>query len=147
MSDLKCWNCGNSLADVPRPISRHEQCRICFEALHCCRLCRHYRTDVTGQCDEERADPPVIKENANFCDWFRPAAGVFAGSRVEKRVAAEDKLAALFGDEESGDDEPDDPDDQDVPEDPDSSSTLPISQPASKEDEARSKLDDLFSKD
>ena len=101
MSDLPCWNCGQSLAEVPRPISRHEQCPQCFEALHCCRLCRHYRTDISGQCDEERADPPVIKENANFCDWFRPDAGAFSGTRAEKSSAAADKLSALFGEAEA----------------------------------------------
>ena len=73
---LQCWNCGRSLDDVPRPISRHEHCRDCFEALHSCRLCRHYRTDVNSRCNEERADPPMNKENANFCDFFAQA---FAG--------------------------------------------------------------------
>jgi hypothetical protein len=135
MAELKCWNCGTSLAEIPRPISRHEQCPECFEALHCCRLCRHYRPDVTGRCDEDRAEPPVVKENANFCDWFRPAAGAFAGSRVEKSSAAQDRLKALFG--ETGED-----DETDAGEQPPLESSSP-----SKEDEARSKLDDLFSRD
>jgi hypothetical protein len=136
MTDLRCWNCGASLAEVPRPISRHEQCPDCFEALHCCRLCRHYRLDVTGQCDEERADPPVTKENANFCEWFRPDAGAFAGARVEKSSAAQDKLKALFGDEDdTGEEAPADDAPSDAP------------RPLTPEEEARSKLDDLFSKD
>ena len=131
MSDLQCWNCGQSLAEIPRPISRHEQCPQCFEALHCCRLCRHYRTDSSSHCDEERAEPPVIKENANFCDWFRPDPGAFSGKRVEKSSAAADKLNALFGDSEAGE----------ATEDSDAATE---DQPRSSEEEARTKLDDLF---
>ena len=129
MSD-RCWNCGNNLDDVPRPISRHEQCKECFESLHCCRLCRHYQAGATVQCDEERADPPVIKENANFCDWFRPDPSAFSGTRLDKSAGAQDKLNALFGDADQPDTTP--------------SASPP---PDTAEDEARSKLDDLFSED
>lgn len=138
-NELRCWNCGESLKEVPRPISRHEQCPECFEALHCCRLCRNYRTDVTGSCNEERADPPVIKENANFCDWFRPDAGAFAGSRIEKSAAAQDRLNALFG---GGDDEGDEAGSAGDADELESDDQSP-----SAEEEARSKLDNLFTKD
>ena len=131
--ELSCWNCGASLKDVPRPVSRHEQCPACFEALHCCRLCRHYGTDITGQCDEDRADPPVVKENANFCDWFRPDAGAFSGDRSHRADAAKDRLQALFGSEEASDPAGGETEKDDEAE----GSVL-------KEDEVRSKLDDLF---
>jgi hypothetical protein len=153
MSELVCWNCGASLADVPRPISRHEQCPSCFEALHCCRLCRHYRLGITGQCDEDRADPPVIKENANFCDWFRPSAQAFSGGRVQKRADAEDRLKALFGDDEDpGNDGPHGKADA-AGADPDAAGADPdreadsAAEPRSPEAAARARLDDLFSKD
>lgn len=132
-AELRCWNCGADLDAVPRPISRHEQCPDCFEALHCCRLCRHYRTDETGACDEDRADPPAIKENANFCDWFRPDARAFTGDRTSRADTAKDKLQALF----DADEEPSSPDE--------SEEVAP--EPLSKEDEARTRLDDLFRKD
>lgn len=119
--ELLCWNCGTSLDEVPRPISRHEHCKVCFEALHCCRLCRHFRVDINPQCDEDRADPPVNKENANFCDWFRPASGVFQSSRTQKSDAAKDRLGSLFG--EDGDED---------------------SNEDSAEDAAKAKLDSLF---
>ena len=138
--DLVCWNCGESLAGVPRPISRHEQCPACFEALHCCRLCRHYRTDITGQCDEDRADPPVVKENANFCDWFRPSRHAFSGRRVEKSTAAKDRLAALFRDPDG---EPPD----DAAPTGESGGQPSREVPLSAEEEARRKLDDLFSRE
>lgn len=134
--NLLCWNCGASLEAVPRPISRHEQCPTCFEALHCCRLCRHYRKDLTGECDEERADPPVVKENANFCDWFRPNVRAFAGARPARSASAQDKLNALFGE----------PDDAEAPAD-ESTDHPADDEPLSPEAAARARLDDLFSKD
>ena len=93
---LQCWNCGRSLDDVPRPISRHEHCRDCFEALHSCRLCRYYRTDVNSRCNEERADPPMNKENANFCDFFRPVGGVYSSKRSQRSGMAQSSLDSLF---------------------------------------------------
>lgn len=139
---LRCWNCGESLAAVPRPISRHEQCPSCFEALHCCRLCRHYRTDVTGHCDEDRADPPVVKENANFCDWFRPSNAAFSGNRPSRSAAAQDRLQALFG-------QTDDAAAGETEGEPPAAGNPPAtgSEPLSPEAAARAKLDDLFSKD
>lgn len=136
--ELNCWNCGASLKAVPRPISRHEQCPGCFEALHCCRLCSHYGTDITGQCDEDRADPPVVKENANFCDWFRPTAGAFRGQRTDRRKAAESQLSALFGADPSGSE--DDPENSDA----DDART---DSARSKESTARARLDQLFGDD
>ena len=128
-AELRCWNCGADLDAVPRPISRHEQCPECFEALHCCRFCRHYRPDVTGRCDEDRADPPVVKENANFCDWFRPDAAAFSGERSSRAGAAKNRLQALFGSEDAKETATDDADSQ---------------APQSREEEARARLDDLF---
>lgn len=141
--ELSCWNCGTSLKAVPRPVSRHEQCPECFEALHCCRLCSHYGADITGQCDEDRADPPVVKENANFCDWFRPNASAFRGARTDRRKAAENQLSTLFGTEESGSD--------DVPADSAADSAGDNAQPdttaPAKESAAKARLDQLFGDD
>ena len=142
-ADLHCWNCGADLAGIPRPISRHEQCPDCFEALHCCRLCRHYRVDVTGQCDEDRADPPVVKENANFCDWFRPAAGAFSGDRASRADTAKDRLQALFGSDADAE-----PSTGGTDEDPGGDREAPESRPpATPEEEARARLNDLFDKE
>ncbi len=135
---LHCWNCGSELTDVPLPLSRHEQCPACFEALHCCRFCRHYRTDVTGDCEDERADPPVIKENANFCNFFKPNRHAFDGARSDRGDAARDKLEALFGSDAEAV----------APEnDGGTSATNPEVKTPTPEEAARAKLDDLFSKD
>ena len=106
---LLCWNCGTSIEDVPRPISRHANCSQCFEVLHCCRLCRHYAPGRPDDCDEDRAEPPTNKENANFCEYFKPCSTAFkTGNRIPQSLATE-KFDALFDDElfddESFDDE------------------------------------------
>lgn len=102
MAELTCWNCGASLENIPRPISRHANCEKCFEVLHCCRMCRHYDPDRRPYCGEDRADPPVEKENANFCDFFSPV-NRFEGKRADTAGKAKDDLAALFGEGESED--------------------------------------------
>lgn len=114
MASLVCWNCGASLDGIPLPISRHANCESCFEVLHCCRMCRHYRPDARPDCDHERADPPVEKESANFCEYFKPANRFSAESATRAGTAKSD-LDALFGEDSAGSDidevetDPDDP--------------------------------------
>ena len=107
MADLVCWNCGASLAEIPRPISRHANCPKCYEVVHCCRMCRFYKPGRPGDCDHERAEPPVEKENANFCDYFSPTSGAFASSDGERKDEAKSRFASLFG-ADDGEDEGDD---------------------------------------
>ena len=127
MARLTCWNCGAPIDDVPLPISRHATCSACFNELHCCRLCRHFEPQRTGaQCAEDRADPPVIKESANFCDWFRPSATAFSGQTASKSDAARSQLDELFGAGAT----------ENPPEEPQSSQ--------SPEDETRARLDEHF---
>ena len=35
-------------------------------------MCRHYLPNKAPYCDEDRADPPTVKETANFCEYFQP---------------------------------------------------------------------------
>ena len=127
-NDLACWNCGASLAELPRPITRHMNCPACFEDLHCCRMCRHFTDNATNPCDDERAEPPVHKEGANFCDFYRPASDSYRAGRRERSEQAQANLSALFSNRETND----------------------TAQPAAGRGEteaasaARRKLDDLF---
>ncbi|MFT7307169.1 MAG: hypothetical protein ACI9P7_002440, partial [Candidatus Azotimanducaceae bacterium] len=91
---LRCWNCHESLDDVPRPISRHASCSVCFEMLHCCLMCIHYEAVQRPYCDEDLADPPLVKETANFCEYFKPANRF--GVVDDKVTAATSKLNELF---------------------------------------------------
>lgn len=95
--ELVCWNCGHGLASLPLPISRHANCDACFEVIHCCRMCIHFRPNDPITCDHDRTDPPVIKESANFCEYFSPADGRYR-ARVDRSAAAKTQLDSLFGD-------------------------------------------------
>ena len=94
-----CWNCGQSIADIPMPISRHSNCRHCFEVIHCCRACVHFNERVSGSCAHDLADPPVIKESANFCDFFKLASTNASAVDGTKNDRARSALGSLFGDE------------------------------------------------
>lgn len=121
MARMVCWNCGASLDEVPRPISRHANCPKCFEDLHCCRLCMQFDPNATGQCQDDRSDPPVQKANANFCDFYRPLLNAYRDERGEKHGDSRARLDALFsGGVETSD------------------------RPPTKKEEARAKLDALF---
>ena len=100
---LKCWSCGASLDELPRPITRHMNCPECFEDLHCCRMCRHFTDNATNPCAEERAEPPVHKEGANFCGFFRPASDSYRAGRKEKGEQARSNLTALFSNSDAED--------------------------------------------
>ena len=66
-------------------------------------MCQHYRDLDHTKCAEDRADPPVIKENANFCEFFRPGRNVFNPNITQASGAAKSRLDALFGDAPFGD--------------------------------------------
>jgi hypothetical protein len=81
-------------------------------------MCSHYAQGRPGQCDEDRADPPLIKENANFCEYFTPQRGVFRAESRGRQDAARERFASLFGGQSHDDDgqggadaakDPDDP--------------------------------------
>ena len=144
---LVCWNCGTSLDDVPRPISRHATCSACFNELHCCRMCKHFDPQRNMQCFEDRADPPLQKENANFCDFFAPASGAFQARTQSKASSARSELDALFGagQDSSGSEVADTNDEVDGQTGDQRDASPNVSPP--EEDAAsaaRRKLDDLF---
>jgi hypothetical protein len=97
-SEFNCWNCGKSIADVPLPISRHANCPHCFEVLHCCRLCQFYVAADHTQCTEDRAEPPSVKESANFCEYFSPTSMVVSTGASGDGARA--RLESLFDGEQ-----------------------------------------------
>ncbi|MFU8815342.1 MAG: hypothetical protein ACNA7W_08345 [Pseudomonadales bacterium] len=96
---MTCWNCSATLDEVLLPVSRHEYCPACSEAVHCCRQCVHYAPGRVESCTEDRADPPTNKETANFCDYFFPVTGAARTPAERAEVEAQRRLAALFGEE------------------------------------------------
>ena len=103
------------------------------------------------QCFEDRADPPLQKENANFCEFFIPTSDAYKEGTNSKSTGAKEKLDALFRNTESadnsmGDDAVSDEamaaeakTDEAKPE-----VLKPDKEHLSPEESARKKLDDLF---
>lgn len=131
MIELSCWNCGQDLAALPQPISRHNQCPKCFEDLHCCQLCIHFDEENASRCMEDRAEPPMQKENANFCEYWRGNTNAFKPALKTAGSDAKAKLDALFGC--SDDKEADDREER-----------ADVERPLSAEKKAKAELEALF---
>jgi hypothetical protein len=90
-------------------------------------MCHYFNPGAVDDCDEERADPPVIKESANFCEYYKPIPGRFKGETLTKQIKAVSDLNSLFGEDAEGE--------------PSESDTHVGSD---KNEGARLRLDDLF---
>jgi hypothetical protein len=93
---LTCWSCGSSLAGIPLPIGRREECPRCTASLHACRQCIHFDRNANKSCREPVADEVVDKESGNFCDYFQPRFGL-SKSGDDTAQQARAKLAQAFG--------------------------------------------------
>ncbi len=94
---LQCWRCGASLAGLQLPIGRTEECSSCRSQLHVCRMCRFFDRSRPKQCREDDAEEVRNKENANFCDCFKPRAGAFDAAGAAAEEAARSAADSLFG--------------------------------------------------
>jgi hypothetical protein len=103
---IVCWRCGTALKPDQLPINRLEQCLHCHADLYVCRLCRSWNPRYTSKCSHDHAEPPLDRERANFCQYFRPAAGAFPNAGAPAGETARSGLEALFGEgrEEAGTD-------------------------------------------
>jgi hypothetical protein len=102
-TDLVCWKCGTSLAELPLPLSRLAECPRCRAYQHACRLCEFYDPHLTSRCREERAEEVRDKEHANFCDWFKPRSNAHRPPGEGKTQAVKAKLDNLFGGAQASD--------------------------------------------
>ncbi|MCS7280418.1 MAG: hypothetical protein NZ583_02145 [Desulfobacterota bacterium] len=64
----RCYNCGTELNYGK--VSRRDECPKCGKELHVCLNCRFYDKSKAYLCAEVRADPPLDKDRANFCEYF-----------------------------------------------------------------------------
>jgi hypothetical protein len=92
---LVCWKCGESLDEVPTPLSRYAECLSCRCELHVCRMCRFYDTSVAQSCREPIAEEVKDKTRANFCELFQSRNDAYQPDRTAGEAPA--ALAALFG--------------------------------------------------
>ena len=97
--NIRCYRCGASLEALSLPFSRQDECPGCGNYLHVCKMCVFFDPTVPRQCREDGAEDVTEKERPNFCDWFKPSETAFDPARREQAEAAEQQLAALFGDD------------------------------------------------
>lgn len=97
--NLACYRCGTSLSALSLPLSRRDQCPDCSADLHVCKMCVSFDSTVPRKCREDGAEDVTDKERPNFCDWFKPSDKAFDPMRKSDADAAQEALAALFGDD------------------------------------------------
>ena len=94
--ELRCWKCGDPLADLSLPLRRLESCRACNAELYVCRMCEFYDTSVAKHCRETIAEEVKDKTHANFCDYLRPSLHAYQPAD-DASARARAQLEALFG--------------------------------------------------
>jgi len=96
-----CWKCGATI-NLPAGsrVGNRDVCPSCDADLHSCRNCDFYDPSKNNQCSEPQAEWQRDKENANYCDYFRPGArsgAAKSGSRAGSSVSdAKKKFDSLF---------------------------------------------------
>jgi hypothetical protein len=93
---LVCWKCGASLAALSLPLRRLDVCKACQAELHVCRLCVDYDVSYAKHCREPTAEEVRHKEEANFCDHFKPREGAFVARDTAEIERSKVALDALF---------------------------------------------------
>jgi len=126
-----CHKCKEELVFEVK-IGRRDMCPNCSAYLHCCYNCEHHDPNVHNECKEAQGEFIRDRNEGNFCLYFDfkviGEAGPTAGD------AARSKLDALFGGGGGGGESKPKPSLGDFKFSP------------KTEDDARSRLDDLFKK-
>jgi hypothetical protein len=91
---LVCWRCGTSLASLSLPLRRLDACKACNAEFHVCKMCVEYDTSYAKHCKEPTAEEIRKKDEANFCDHFKPKARAY----VPKDTAAIEKSKTALDD-------------------------------------------------
>ena len=94
---LQCWKCGADLAALTLPLSRRDECARCRAELHVCRMCVEYDTQVAKHCREPTAEEVSDKQQANFCDFFRPRPNAWVAPDTAAIDKSRAELERLFG--------------------------------------------------
>ena len=128
---FSCHKCSEELVFEVK-IGRRDMCPNCNAYLHCCFNCSFWDANVHNQCTENQGEFIRDREVGIFCLYFtfKP----IAEDRTSEAVSAKDQLDALFKGRKFKKGKGDGP-------------SLSIGLSAQeREDEALSKLDDLFKK-
>lgn len=85
-----CFHCNKALNLTGNP-GRGEVCPFCSSDLKVCLNCRFYDKTAYNECAEPSAERVVIKDRANFCEFFE-----FRESKEgQKNAPPEDPLEKL----------------------------------------------------
>jgi hypothetical protein len=93
---LVCWRCGASLAALSLPLRRLDVCKACNAELHVCKMCVEYDTSYAKHCKEPTAEEVRKKDEANFCDHFKPKAGAYVAKNTAELARVKSALDDLF---------------------------------------------------
>jgi hypothetical protein len=86
---LVCWRCGASLAALSLPLRRLDVCKACNAELHVCKI-------YAKHCKEPTAEEERKKDEANFCDHFKPKAGAYSAKNEAEVAKSKSALDDLF---------------------------------------------------
>jgi ribosome-binding protein aMBF1 (putative translation factor) len=84
------------LAALSLPLRRLDVCKGCNAELHVCKMCVEYDTSYAKHCREPTAEEVHKKEEANFCDHFKPKAGAYKPKDMDQIARAKSALDDLF---------------------------------------------------
>jgi hypothetical protein len=84
------------LAALSLPLRRLDACKACNAELHVCRMCVEYDVSYASHCREPTADEVRKKDEANFCDHFKPKANAYVAKGGDQAAHAKAALDELF---------------------------------------------------
>ncbi len=93
---LVCWRCGTSLAALSLPLRRLDACKACNAELHVCRMCHDFDVGYAKHCREPTAEEVRKKDEANFCDFFKPKEGAYQAKDADAITRSKNALEDLF---------------------------------------------------
>ena len=93
---LVCWRCGASLSALSLPLRRLDVCKACNAELHVCKMCVEYDISYAKHCKEPTAEEVRKKDEANFCDHFKPKAGAYVAKNEAELAKSKSALDDLF---------------------------------------------------
>lgn len=93
---FRCWRCGVSLAALSLPFRRLDVCTHCNAELHVCKMCIEYDVSYAKHCKEPTAEEERKKDEANFCDHFKPKEGAYVARSDDEQLRAKSALDDLF---------------------------------------------------
>ena len=78
------------------PLRRLDICKVCNAELHVCKMCVEYDTSYAKHCKEPTAEEVRKKDEANFCDHFKPKEAAYKPRDLDEITRAKSALDDLF---------------------------------------------------